>query len=188
FLRIASASRPETWKSLLSSQASINFSLFLRKLRSPKRGSSKLMALDSVRYTAKFPADRTMWYSNVVPERPHPITNTGASFRGRVFTFDAFIAAACPGIFEKPFPSITCSSLPTELRFACLQIAGKLPQCCLLVSLRCLQSQAQECGPPWRDDRAPLLPSVSTGCPHRPLSTVPCPWGARRCLRPRPAP
>src|SRR5215472_9936675 len=84
FLVIAWGSRPEQRPSLLSSQASISFSLFAFTPRSPNRGSSRLMAFDSVRYRAKFPADRIMWYRSVVPERPHPSTKTGALLRAVV--------------------------------------------------------------------------------------------------------
>src|SRR5438270_2282362 len=86
---------PDSQKSLLSSQASINFSLFLGTFRSPNRGSSRLIALDSVRYTAKSPAERIMWYSRVVPDRPQPSTNTGASLLARPFTLGASLRVPC---------------------------------------------------------------------------------------------
>src|SRR5437868_8975185 len=72
---ISSALSPETQKSLLLIQASISFSRLRRMLRFPNRGSRRLMTFDSVRYTAKSPAERIMWYSNVVPDRSEEHTS-----------------------------------------------------------------------------------------------------------------
>ena len=98
---ISSAFSPETQKSLLLIQASISFSRLRRTLRFPNRGSRRLMTFDSVRYTAKSPAERIMWYSNVVPDRPQPSTKTGA------LLLSAFSPTVSGALF-----SVSCMSGP----------------------------------------------------------------------------